>query len=269
MFSRLFGWIFPSGRRNKRDLAGKQAPDRDELLSRLKQKIDSGKERLERFYITRSVEQGVIRKEKNWSLTRTARGLYRIDSPHISVMIHTSPFLSKKNGKLTGVIRINETALCRLLHAKKGPLDMILASDDLEPEILREVGESVIRDLPERTLPGIHDLVYLEDFDLHRILSLSGSHLVAHLLLNLEEEVIRTIISLQSMGALESLLLELDGLVGGGYTDPGIHSRLYSLQNTDQACLRVREILADHYATERRKKERLERQKQLSGKPVV
>ena len=203
------------------------------------------------------MESGTVREEKGWKLSRTAPGLFRLDAPDLSVLIQTAPFLLKKGGKIQGVIQLSEGSLCRMIHRGATPVDLIVSSENLDPAFMEEF-QLKGKSLEEKdVLPSTESIREFSPFDLHSVLAKSGSHIIAHILLNASRDAAVKILGSLSRRAMESVLLDLKGLIDtSGSRELFPQSRIFPLQETDGALLRFREILRDHRVQQERKRKR-------------
>ena len=85
----------------------------EEIENKLMEIIDACEAKIQNFLITRSKESGVIKKNSEYSITKNAPGLFRLDSKGVSIILNTGGFITLKNNKLSGLLRISEEDLCR------------------------------------------------------------------------------------------------------------------------------------------------------------
>ncbi|MBX7057052.1 MAG: hypothetical protein K1X75_03225 [Leptospirales bacterium] len=107
-FSRLFQ------RRPRKDAPAPLAPA-DERLDLALRRV---RERLARLLQTRSRASGEIKKTPQYTLTKSNPGLFRLEAEGLNLLINTEPFLLEKDGRVQGLLRMSELALCRALEGK-------------------------------------------------------------------------------------------------------------------------------------------------------
>lgn len=197
--------------------------------------ISKTKVRLEKFLITRSASSGLIKKTKEWSFSRSGEGLYKLEGESFSVLIYTEGFLTEKAGKLTGLVHIPESDLCKALHANESAAALLSRADSLT-EKSREVLARHFNIRSEESVhpPSIDDIADWDDFDVYQTLIRVSPNTVAHVLLHASPESSAKIRSQMSERYKDSIILELQTLLSGG-SDINPHSKIRSLTESDAA----------------------------------
>ncbi|MDH5654339.1 MAG: hypothetical protein OEZ34_00390 [Spirochaetia bacterium] len=215
--------------------------------------ISSLKARLNQFLITRNAPPGEIKATKNWKLSKNSRGLFRLENDSISVLINTEPFLAVKNGKITGLIRMPEVSLCRLISDHTDVLDFFSMAEPLRSEYT-----SLLQDFTrtEPEFPGIDDLEHWEVFDLYQMIARNSPNTLVHVLLHASDQSRKKIQEQLSLRKKEILILEMKSLQSGG-SAAGMnpHSRNRPLLEYEDALLEFRRKMRD-YLHEKQLKDR-------------
>lgn len=218
--------------------------------------IARARNRLERFLITRSVRQGQVKKTKEWTLNKTNDGLFRLEGERYSLLLSTAPFLAEKDGKISGLLRMNESTLCRLLHDSAGIAQFLEKSDPLDTKYNDLAMALTGKELQEHELPVPMDMVTWSDFDVQSVLAHNSLNTIAHVMISSPPPVGHKILGVLSSRMKRSLILEMESLVSPG-TDPALnpHSRNRALQDFESALLEFRRTMKEYLESETRKKE--------------
>lgn len=164
---------------------------------------------LKALLVTRTAPAGEIRKAGDWKLTKTAVGLFRLDSPTSSVLLNTEPFLLRKDGKINGLVRIREADLCQALQ-QESP-EAILDYVESVPLHSREL-MSELRGKPaakEREL----DAALLTDFDAGQLITRAGSELAGRALVAADAPLEKKIRKNLSVRLIDSIAEDLESLL--------------------------------------------------------
>ncbi|MBI3396722.1 MAG: hypothetical protein HY042_12870 [Spirochaetia bacterium] len=213
-------------------------PSHEELDSRLDLILKELRLKQKRLLVTRSVTSGEIKAASGWKLSKTGTGLFRLDSDKASLLLFTEPFLLKKEGKITGMLGISESGLCRALG--EGSLESIL-------QVVEPVGghsEELMRELRKGAPPAGEaalDASSLTDFDVSQLLAKSSLNVIAHVLMSggeLEKKVRKNL----SVRLKEEIARELEGLTSPG--TPG--RRFYALLDFEEALAEFRARWRDY-----------------------
>lgn len=254
-----------SGANNREESESPGLKPEEELL----QWIARARTRLERFMITRSIKHGPVKKTREWTLHKTNDGLFRLDGDKYSILISTAPFLARKDGKISGLLRMSETSLCHLLHDQANLNGFLQHSDALDERYNDLVEELTGKELEEHELPALVEMVTWSDFDVQSVLAHNSLNVIAHVLISSSSSVQHKILGALSERMKRALILEMESLVSPG-TDPALnpHSRNRSLQDFESAILEFRRTMRVYIDNESRKKElqeAREKKKNLRG----
>jgi hypothetical protein len=231
VFQNLLSFFF---KKSANDFPSPDFPPEDNDLDSL---ISKAQVRLSKFLITRSVPLGPVKKNKDWVLSRSGEGLYKIEGkvPEISekesgdtdnygqnrefsVLIYTGGFLNSKAGKLTGLIHIGESDLCNALHANRTAAEILSLADslsDTSKQLIKEVFNKT-GDSSDLHPPALEDLAQWEDFDIYQTLIHVHPNTVAHVLIHSSVLVQNRIKSQLSKRFKETLVLEIQSLLSSG-----------------------------------------------------
>lgn len=111
---RLFGGRKPAA-------PAPSGPDADTRLGDLLRRL---REKLHAFLVTRTAEPGVLKETPHFRLSKTNDNLFRLEAEGVSILVHTEPFLLKKDGKIQGLLRMSEISLCRALSGGGPKMDL-------------------------------------------------------------------------------------------------------------------------------------------------
>ncbi len=228
IFSGLFGIFQRKKRTPSASVKEKEDSDLDSLLKK-------AGDRLRKFRITRSAESGIIKKTKDWSFSRSGEGLYKLEGEGFSVLIYTEGFLTKKSGKLTGLVHISESELCRALHAGESAVSLLGHADSLTEKSRNLLMEHFSLKAEDSVHPpAIDDIAHWDDFDVYQTLIRVHPNTVAHVLLHAGEAASAKIRSQMSSRYHDTIVLELQSLLSAG-ADINPHSKIRSLTDSDAA----------------------------------
>ena len=221
--------------------------DFDGLVAALKEKLD-------KFLITRSISSGEVKSTKSWKLVKNNNGLFRLESDALSILINTESFLIPKDGRVTGLIRMSEAALCRVLM-DKGPVgDFFSLAEPIRAEYLKILPDGIRREEPE--YPGIDDLVGWDIFDLYQMIARNRPDVLTHVLIHASNEVREKIKNQLSIRKKEMLILEMKSLLSGAnHPSMNPYSRVKSLLEYEEALVGFRKKMQE-YIMEKQLKER-------------
>ncbi len=249
----FFSKIFRSKSR-RRTGAQESAPD---ITIAVENKIKEGRIRLNRFLLTSRSDSGLVKKTKEWSLSKTNDGLFRLDGSNYSLLINTAPFLLKKDQKLTGLIRMSEAKLNRLLHQESDLVGFLESGEPFAEKYLPLVDEILASHKSAwRSDPPLAEIIEWNDFDIQRVLSGCSINTVALVLVAGGDDVSSRIRRVVSKRYMQSLLIELDSILSPGI-DPELnpHSKNRPLQQFDGAIAELRNKMGRYLADEKRKNE--------------
>lgn len=195
-----FRKLFQKSSKNKK-------PDSAAIEREFQAKIASIRAKLSKFLITRSKEN-ILKKTDKLTVNRLAPGLYKVESPKLSINILVEPFLLEKDGKLTGILRLDEANFCSAVHSGN-PTEFLARSDALrgEGEKLRK---SFLGD--EESSVSFEDILDWEPFWIHQFLSLLSPAVLVHLLIHSSPEVEEKLKTQISNRRKELLVYEMDFL---------------------------------------------------------
>jgi hypothetical protein len=220
----------------------------DETLSRLRSRLD-------RFLVTRSVPAGEIKKTASWTLTKTNAGLFRFESPGASILISTEPFLAKKDGKLSGLLRMSEASLCRVLNEGGEFRDFLRLAEPLKQRY-RELVEPEERFEPSE-FPGIDDLMDWESFDIYQMIARSTPNMLVHVLVHASPEASMRLREQLSIRKKEMLIEEMEALLSPG-SQPLMnpHTHNLSLLEYEESLAGFRLIMKEYLIEKRGRQQR-------------
>lgn len=206
------------------------ADEIDRLLSELRA-------RLNKFLVTRSVNTGLIKKTKSWSLTKTNPGLFKLESDRVSVLISTEPFLIRKDGKIAGLLGMSETDLCRAVSSGKNEAEFFHKSYPVRGNSVSLMHEITRLDAGNtETSCSISDLESWAPFELHQMIAKNRPNTVAHVLIHAPEAVVDVLLNAMSVRYKRMLLTELQALLSPGSTpEMNPMSKNYGLLEFEQA----------------------------------
>lgn len=175
-------------RKRKRKKAEVEDPlyDADAHFSQLLKNL---RQRLTDLLVTRKHGNASIKKNRNWELFKTGKGLFRLDADGLSLMINTVPFLVQAaDGKVQGLVRMGEVDLCDAIHESITVSDFVSrveAPDDLQSQTLYTsmIDQTIVRNTPGR-LPAINELLSWEVFDQDQMIVRNSINTLAHVLVH-------------------------------------------------------------------------------------
>lgn len=228
---------------------------------------------MSRFLITRTLEKGAVRKAKGWSLVKNNESLFKLESDSVSVLISTAPFLTKKDGKVTGLLRMSESDLNKSLH-DNGDLSLFFQRSEVvtgnSHNLFMELS-GFSGDLTQ--YPDLNEIQNWEPFDIYQMIAHHSPDTLAHVLIHAESEAVDALSSQLSAGLKRKLLFELEALTSAG-SDPALnpHTRIRPLQDYEPALLEFRKNMGKYKLKQEQKKKQQMRQKRLhrallSGEP--
>ncbi len=204
---RLFQILRSLFRRKKK--LTKRVLDRADLSDRLDMVLRSLRSELKGLLVTRTAPAGEIKKSGDWKLTKTAVGLFRLDSPNSSVLLNTEAFLLRKDGKINGLVRIREADLCQALQegSPQKILDYVESVPGHSRELMSELrGKGATQD---RAL----DADLLTDFDAGQLITKAGSMLIGRALVPAEGPLEKKIRKNLSVRLIDSIADDLESLL--------------------------------------------------------
>ena len=222
------------------------------LEGKLDRELAALRERVDSFLVTRSVESGLVKKTEGYTLTKNHAGLYRLEAEGCSVLVATEPFLTLREKRVTGLLVMSETNLCRALEKGRLVGDFLPYSLPLHGksrEISRFLrksgkGESDIE-------ISLEDLSGWEPFDVQQVVARSGLNTLAHVLVHSPPDCERAIRRNISRGLKRMLLLELESLAVS-VSHP--HSQVRALLDFEDALREFRSVMKKHLESKKIKK---------------
>ncbi len=226
-------------------------PDPKEQKKRLDEKIDGllrkCRKRLEELLITRKVERGSIKKTSTWELFRSNPGLYRIDAPGVSILLHTAPFLiegaAPKQGtkKVQGLLQIKEIELCKAALSSKSLADFLRHAEAPSVSMGQEIYDRLLsgseRQCETERLPSLSELLAWQPFDLDQMLARNTENTLAHVLIQADPKLELLLRSRLSFRLAQIVQEELEALLmektDGRFDNP--HSKQRPLQDFEAA----------------------------------
>ncbi len=223
-------------RKKRRQERGKELlPGPDERLLEL---VTEARKRLKRFLITRSLPSGEIKRSRSWRLLKTGEFLFRLEAQNLSLLINTRPFLVQKEGEITGLLRMDEALLCRLLNSESDLAGFIAQSDPLSESSMAILDRfpSLRDQRTQHELPPLVELELWDDFEVYQVVARSSLNTLAHVYLHASPKVMERLEKHLSSRLKASLIQELEFLLSPG-GDPALnpHSRVRSLFHFDSA----------------------------------
>ena len=223
--------------------------------------LDGLKDKLQKFLITRSVASGEVKSGKDWKLIKNNNGLFRLESDLLSILINTESFLAPKDGKVTGLIRMSEASLCRVLADNGTAGDFFSLADPIRSVYLKYLPGDVRRRDPE--MPGIDDLSGWDFFDVYQMVARNSPDTLVHVLIHASPEAREKIKEQLSVRKKEMLISEMKSpMSGANHPSMNPHSRIRSLLEYEDALLIFRKKMHE-YILEKKLRER--KKLQLQG----
>ncbi len=231
---------------------------------RLSELLGQGRDKLRKFLLSRSKPSGELKKTKNWALSKTNQGLFRLEGSGFSLVIHTEPFLLKKDGRVTGILRMSEGDLNRAAH-DGGTLQGFLSraeplpahSRDLLSELLQGGNVSPVTQEDGAIFddrPGLEDLRGWSDFDIYQVIIRVSANILAHALIHGSPETESKLRHNLSRRLKSTIVSELEALMSpGSRAELNPHSRAHSLTEFDGALSELRTAMRDHRRNQHRK----------------
>jgi len=236
---------------------------RSQIEERFESLVTQLHTKLGQFLVTRSAATGEIARTKEWTLSKTGAALFRLESDTLSLLINTEPFLTMRDGKLSGLLRMSEAALCRAIADKGGVSTFFRISEPLKKRYRDQIPESSRPGDAEN--PGIDDLLLWDEFDIYQMVARNAPNTLVHVLIHADPRTSMKISEQLSVRKKEMLLLEMESLLSGG-TAPSMnpHSKNRSLVEYEDALIEFRFRMKEYLLE---KNLRLKKQK-LPSSPV-
>ena len=219
------------------------AEDPDELLESLLQKA---REQLHKILLTRKVENGVVKKAKNWTLSKSNHGLFKLENEKVSLMIYTAPFLMQgKDGRIQGLMHLGEMELNDTMLSAKNLNDFLLKMTPPMGSKDQELYFSLLDRQPEQDTTRLPAPLEIKDwhvFDQDQMIARNSTNTLAHLLIHAEPEFVELLGRRLSRRLKLVLIEELRNMLSINktvYINP--HSRQRSLRDYEPAILEFRQ----------------------------
>lgn len=239
----------------------------EQINDRLTELLEAAREKLRRFLLTRSVNKGSVKKTDQWSLSKNSEGLYRLESEHCSILINTEPFLIKKDGKITGLIRMSEIALNHALS--RGFPEFFKRAEYIpEQDLLKELLASIPdkkdqrKSVPEQEFGSadhadrrysIEDFLSFDNATIYQCLIRFRPNEIAHILIHASPETEAKLRQNISRRAKETIIFELESLLSpGAHSDLNPRSKNYSLLEFDRFMIEFQRVLKENRLPVRR-----------------
>ncbi len=267
---RLFG-----GRKPAAPAAG--GPDVDTRLGDLLRRL---REKLRAFLITRQAEPGVLKETPHFRLSKTNDNLFRLEAEGVSVLVHTEPFLLKKDGKIQGLLRMSEVSLCRAL-AEAGPkAELGSFLEHAEPPgersrgLFAELRKSSYKSSPANgapgsggtdldVLPALSELLTWQPFDADQMIAQNDLNTLGHVLIHATPDL-EVFLRNRLSARLKLMLVEELERIGSPGSRPELNpnSRNRGLLQFEEALLEFRRKMHAYVLRERGRALRRERQQE-------
>jgi len=220
----------------KRNKIQPPAVDPRAELKRLQKALSVARDAYAKLLPGRSAQPGILLRTDEFQLQKTGFGLYRLEARDLTITISTESFLSKKDGKIQGLLQLSEAALARALRGRSLALFF--------PDQVGSGAEILQSLMPETHSIGLITLMKLPAIQRETWLSQAGPALVAHVLVALPPATIDPICENMSRRFQAMVADELELLSGPArekLSNP--HTHQFALIENDRACNRAQEIL--------------------------
>ncbi|MCB1324517.1 MAG: hypothetical protein KDK35_04795 [Leptospiraceae bacterium] len=206
--------------------------------------------RLERFLVTRSRPAGLLKETRDWKLSKTNEGLFRLDADGVSVLITTGSFLVRKDDRVQGLLRMTETALCWALSTDQ-KVDGFVAASEPPPQAasmqLYDELRGLAKDGARERLPSPEELLRWPPFDVDQMIARNSPNTLVHVLLHAGPQLENFLRGRLSRRLEAVLIEELESLnFPGSNPDLNPHSRRRSLLQFELALAEFRQCMQSY-----------------------
>jgi len=225
-------------------------PSKEGLHKELNTKISLCKkslaEKLSEFLVTRQKESGKLGEGKDWSLFKSGETLFKLEGNGYTLLFSTGSFLTKRKGKLLGMLEINEIDLCRLIanpKSKKKENIKKSRSNNLSYQTklyykeflgLLDKNDAPFQTLENKIIKWPHSLAYL-------YIAKTPINLIAHSLIQFDDKYCRWVLNNVSVNYKRMLLDEMNFLNSKSFHPDSGFNRIKSLLEFEDAILVLEE----------------------------
>ena len=202
------------------------------------------KKKISNFMKTRQVSSGVVSKLENYTLSKTADKLFRLEGKtaagqEYSIIVSTGNYLDEKQGKIVGLIEMPEVALNRAIGKNHKSLESFFGEylSGLDSESLSRITGN-----PEKF--NWKEILDWPRFWQDQLLLKLGANTIAVLLVKLDEDFKNFFLN-KATKKQKSIVNDELFFINQGVTNPELspHSRSKSLYDVDLAFREFNEMI--------------------------
>jgi hypothetical protein len=229
----------------------KKRRPREEISKELNVKILNLKEKLtdklNNFLVTRHKELGKLGEGNDWTLYKNGETLFKLEGSDYTILFNTGSFLTKRKGKLLGMLEINEIDLCRLLaNPKSKKFDFVKKSKTSNLSYrtkifykeflgLQDQRNTDLQTLESRIIKWPQTLAFL-------YIAKTPINLIAHSILQFDQKYTNWLLNNVSNNYKRMLLEELEFLGSRSFLPDSGFSKIKSLLEFEDALLHLEDV---------------------------